>query len=189
MQSGMPNGMNQQMQSGMPNGMNQQMQNGMNQQMPNGMNQQMQSGMPNGMNQQMPNGMNQQMPNGMNQQMQNGMLQDRRENLNQKRIVYGTDFFEDEKTVCLSSSDKLNQKVAYEKTVFPNEPVQKENMVSMNFPSQMPENETVALNKNDLGQFEGIVALGVNDLELNEGTMDSLNVSEEDVTMDLSSTF
>ena len=129
------------------------------------------------------------MPNGMYQQMQNGMLQDRRENLNQKRIVYGTDFFEDEKTVCLSSSDKLNQKVAYEKTVFPNEPVQKENMVSMNFPSQMPGNETVALNKNDFGQFEGTVALGVNDLELNEGTMDSLNVSEEDVTMDLSSTF
>ena len=205
MQSGMPNGMNQQMQSGMPNGMNQQMQgimpNGMMPQMqsgmPNGMYQQMQSGMPNGMNQQMqgrmPNGMMPQMqsgmPNGMNQQMQNGMLQDRRENLNQKRIVYGTDFFEDEKTVCLSSPDKLNQKVAYEKTVFPNEPVQKENMVSMNFSSQMPGNETVALNKNDLGQFEGTVALGVNDLELNEGTMDFLNVSEEDVTMDLSSTF
>ena len=153
--------------------------------MPNGMYQQMQGRMPNGMMPQMQSGM----PNGMNQQMQNGMLQDRRENLNQKRIVYGTDFFEDEKTVCLSSPDKLNQKVAYEKTVFPNEPVQKENMVSMNFSSQMPGNETVALNKNDLGQFEGTVALGVNDLELNEGTMDSLNVSEEDVTMDLSSTF
>ncbi|MCR4801721.1 MAG: PrsW family intramembrane metalloprotease [Lachnospiraceae bacterium] len=162
MQSGMPNGMYQQMPNGMPNGMYQQMQSGM----PNGMYQQMQSGMPNGMMPQMqsgmPNGMMPQMqsgmPNGMMPQMRSGMT-NRNIPVNKKRVVYGNNFFEDDNTVCLSNSEQSTHQAVSNTTTsaFPNSTTN-----SMNYSTQMGEEKTVVLGRNDFGQDERTVALNGN---------------------------
>ncbi len=159
MQGIMPNGMYQQMQGRMPNGMMPQMQSGM----PNGMYQQMQSGMPNGMYQQMQSGM----PNGMMPQMQSGMP-NRNIPVNKKRVVYGNNFFEDDNMVCLSNSEQSTHQAVSNTTTsaFPNSTTN-----SMNYSTQMGEEKTVVLGRNDFGQDERTVALNGNNFVQDERTV------------------
>ena len=186
MQGGMPNGARPQMQSGMPYGAGPQMQSGM----PNGARPQMQGGMPYGaepqMQSRMPNGVRPQMQSGMS----NGMMQNAKENTSQKRVVYGNDFFNDDKTVCLDRNDK-KMNMSTEETVMLNKPVQMDNMFSMQFPTNMSEERTVELNRSGLAfEEEKTVELSRSGLAFEEEKTVELSRSglsfEDEGTVELS---
>ena len=186
MHGGMPYGAGPQMQGGMPYGARPQMQGGM----PYGAEPQMQSRMPNGVRPQMQSGM----PNGVRPQMQsgmsNGMMQNAKENTSQKRVVYGNDFFNDDKTVCLDRNDK-KMNMSTEETVMLNKPVQMDNMFSMQFPTNMSEERTVELNRSGLSfEEEKTVELSRSGLSFEEEKTVELSRSglsfEDEGTVELS---
>ena len=162
------------MQGGMPYGARPQMQGGM----PYGAEPQMQSRMPNGVRPQMQSGMS------------NGMMQNAKENTSQKRVVYGNDFFNDDKTVCLDRNDK-KMNLSTEETVMLNKPVQMDNMFSMQFPTNMSEERTVELNRSGLSfEEEKTVELSRSGLSFEEEKTVELSRSglsfEDEGTVELS---